>query len=234
LRYRHGRNHLFHGPGCLGTSRGAILPEKRWILDGIELADSFVFNPHKWLFTNFDCSAFFCRHPDILTSTFSVLPEYLKTDLDRQVTNYRDWGIQLGRRFRALKLWFVLRYYGVEGLQEKLREHLSLAQEFKQWVEESEDFELLAPVPLNTICFRFRPGKRSDKDLPPEELEKLNKNLMDEVNRSGRIYMTHTRLGETFCLRLSIGQTQTRREHVVQAWEAIRESRIVQSMRSRG
>jgi aromatic-L-amino-acid decarboxylase len=97
-----------------------------------------------------------------------------------------------------------------------------------------KDFELLAPVPLNTICFRFRPGKRSDKDLPPEELEKLNKNLMDEVNRSGRIYMTHTRLGETFCLRLSIGQTQTRREHVVQAWEAIRESRIVQSMRSRG
>jgi len=205
----------------------AILPEKRWILDGIELADSFVFNPHKWLFTNFDCSAFFCRHPETLTATFSILPEYLKTDLDRQVTNFRDWGIQLGRRFRALKLWFVLRYYGVEGLQEMLREHLALAQEFKEWVEESRDFELLAPVPLNTVCFRFNPGR----DLSSEELERLNKALLDEVNRSGKIYMTHTRLGDDFCLRLSIGQTQTRREHVVEAWEVIRGSHMVQSMR---
>ena len=204
-----------------------ILPEKRWILDGIELADSFVFNPHKWLFTNFDCSAFFCRHPETLTATFSILPEYLKTDLDRQVTNFRDWGIQLGRRFRALKLWFVLRYYGVEGLQEMLREHLALAQEFKEWVEERQDFELLAPVPLNTVCFRFNPGR----DLSPEELERLNKALLDEVNRSGKIYMTHTRLRDNFCLRLSIGQTQTRREHVVEAWEVIRGSQIVQSMR---
>jgi aromatic-L-amino-acid decarboxylase len=205
----------------------AVLPEKRWILDGIELADSFVFNPHKWLFTNFDCSAFFCRHPDTLTSTFSILPDYLKTDLDRQVTNFRDWGIQLGRRFRALKLWFVLRYYGVEGIQKMLREHLALAQEFKEWVEESQDFELLAPVPLNTVCFRFHPGG----DLSPEELERLNKALLDEVNRSGKIYMTHTRLRDTFCLRLSIGQTQTQREHVVQAWEIIQGSEIVQSIR---
>ena len=223
---RHGL--WFHVDAALAGS-AAILPEKRWILDGIELADSFVFNPHKWLFTNFDCSAFFCRHPETLTATFSVLPEYLKTDLDRQVTNFRDWGIQLGRRFRALKLWFVLRYYGVEGLQEMLRGHLALAQEFKEWVEESQDFELLAPVPLNTICFRFHPGRRSGKDLSPEELEGLNKALLDEVNRSGKIYMTHTRLGENFCLRLSIGQTQTRREHVVQAWEALRGSQVVQS-----
>lgn len=223
---RHGL--WFHVDAALAGS-AAILPEKRWILDGIELADSFVFNPHKWLFTNFDCSAFFCRHPETLTATFSVLPEYLKTDLDRQVTNFRDWGIQLGRRFRALKLWFVLRYYGVDGLQEMLRGHLALAQEFKEWVEGSQDFELLAPVPLNTICFRFHPGRRSGKDLSPEELERLNKALLDEVNRSGKIYMTHTRLGEDFCLRLSIGQTQTRREHVVQAWEAIQGSQVVQS-----
>jgi len=228
IAQRHGL--WFHVDAALAGS-AAILPEKRWVLDGIDLADSFVFNPHKWLFTNFDCSAFFCRHPEILTATFSILPEYLKTDLDCQVTNFRDWGIQLGRRFRALKLWFVLRYYGVEGLQEMLREHLALAQEFKEWIEESRDFELLAPVPLNTICFRFQPGKRSGKDLPLEELERLNKALLDEVNRSGRIYMTHTRLGDNFCLRLSIGQTQTRREHVVQAWEAIHGSRVVQSTR---
>ena len=228
IAQRHGL--WFHVDAALAGS-AAILPEKRWTLDGIELADSLVFNPHKWLFTNFDCSAFFCRYPEVLTATFSMLPEYLKTDMDRQVTNFRDWGIQLGRRFRALKLWFVLRYYGVEGLQEMLREHLALAQEFKEWIEESRDFELLAPVPLNTICFRFHPGKRSGKGLPSEELERLNKALLDEVNRSGRIYITHTRLGDDFCLRLSIGQTQTRREHVVQAWEAIQGSQIVQSMR---
>jgi aromatic-L-amino-acid decarboxylase len=227
IAQRHGL--WFHVDAALAGS-AAMLPEKRWILDGIELVDSFVFNPHKWLFTNFDCSAFFCRHPEILTATFSILPEYLKTDLDRQVTNFRDWGIQLGRRFRALKLWFVLRYYGVEGLQKMLREHLALAQEFKEWVEESQDFELLAPVPLNTICFRFHPRRLSGQDLSIEELERLNKALLDEVNRSGKIYMTHTRLGDNFCLRLSIGQTQTRREHVVQAWEAIRGTRIARSM----
>jgi aromatic-L-amino-acid decarboxylase len=203
----------------------------RWILDGVEQVDSFVFNPHKWLFTNFDCSAFFCRHPQVVTATFSILPEYLKTDLDRQVTNFRDWGIQLGRRFRALKLWFVLRYYGVEGLQAILREHLTLAQEFKEWVEESPDFEVLAPVPLNTICFRFQPGKRTAQIPPPEELERLNKALLDEVNRSGRIFMTHTKLGGKFSLRLCIGQTQTQREHVAQAWEALRATRVVREWR---
>jgi len=227
IAQRHGL--WFHVDAALAGS-AAILPEMRWILDGIELADSFVFNPHKWLFTNFDCSAFFTRHPDTLTATFSVLPEYLKTDLDRRVTNFRDWGIQLGRRFRALKLWFVLRHYGVEGLQEMLREHLTLAKEFKEWVEESQDFELLAPVPLNTICFRFQPAKSSGHNPSPEELESLNKALLDEVNQSGKIYMTHTRLGGSFCLRLSIGQTQTRREHVVQAWEALRTSKVVQSL----
>jgi len=222
----------FHVDAALAGS-AAILPEMRWILNGIELADSLVFNPHKWLFTNFDCSAFFCRDPQTLTSTFAIHPEYLKTDRDQEVTNFRDWGIQLGRRFRALKLWFVLRTYGVQGLQERLREHLALAQEFKGWVEESPDFEILAPVPLNTICFRFQPGKRSGSALPPEELDGLNKTLLDEVNRSGRIFMTSTRLSGTFCLRLCIGQTETRREHVVQAWEALRESQVVREGRQR-
>jgi aromatic-L-amino-acid/L-tryptophan decarboxylase len=228
IAQRHGL--WLHVDAALAGS-AAILPEMRWILDGVEQVDSFVFNPHKWLFTNFDCSAFFCRHPQVVTATFSILPEYLKTDLDRQVTNFRDWGIQLGRRFRALKLWFVLRYYGVEGLQAILREHLTLAQEFKEWVEESPDFEVLAPVPLNTICFRFQPGKRTAQIPPPEELERLNKALLDEVNRSGRIFMTHTKLGGKFSLRLCIGQTQTRREHVAQAWEALRATRVVREWR---
>ena len=211
----------------------AILPEMRWILDGIESADSLVFNPHKWLFTNFDCSAFFCRHPETLTATFAIHPEYLKTDRDQEVTNFRDWGIQLGRRFRALKLWFVLRTYGVEGLRQKLRDHLTLAQEFKGWVEESPDFETLAPIPLNTICFRFQPGKRSGRTLSAEKLDGLNKDLLDEVNRSGKIFITSTRLSRTFCLRLCIGQTQTRREHVLQAWDALQGSQVVQEWRQK-
>ena len=211
----------------------AILPEMRWILDGIESADSLVFNPHKWLFTNFDCSAFFCRHPETLTATFAIHPEYLKTDRDQEVTNFRDWGIQLGRRFRALKLWFVLRTYGVEGLRQKLRDHLTLAQEFKGWVEESPDFETLAPIPLNTICFRFQPGKRSGPTLSAEKLDGLNKDLLDEVNRSGKIFITSTRLSGTFCLRLCIGQTQTRREHVLQAWDALQGSQVVQEWRQK-
>jgi aromatic-L-amino-acid decarboxylase len=210
----------------------AILPEKRGMLDGIELVDSFVFNPHKWLFTNFDCSAFFCGNPEILIRTFSILPEYLKTDLDNEVTNFRDWGIQLGRRFRALKLWFVIRYYGVDGLQEWVREHIALTQEFKNWVEESPDFELLAPVPLNTVCFRFNPGKELSRGPSENELEGLNKELMDEVNHSGSIFITHTRLNDAFSLRLAVGQTQTGREHVVQAWDALQESRVVRDWRT--
>jgi aromatic-L-amino-acid decarboxylase len=225
---RHGL--WFHVDAALAGS-AAILPEKRWILDGIEYVDSFVFNPHKWLFTNFDCSAFFCQHPEVLTSTFSIMPEYLKTDLDRQVTNFRDWGIQLGRRFRALKLWFVLRFYGVEELRKKLREHLKLTQEFAEWIEQSPDFELLAPVPLNTVCFQFNPSERSQESLPMGELERLNKSILDEVNHSGKIFMTHTKLGANFSLRLCVGQTQTRREHVVEAWEAIQQTTIVRAWR---
>jgi len=218
---RHGL--WLHVDAALAGS-AAILPEMRWILDGVELADSFVFNPHKWLFTNFDCSAFFCRHPETVTATFSVLPEYLKTDLDRQITNFRDWGIQLGRRFRALKLWFVLRYYGLDGLRARLRTHLSLAQEFKGWVEGSRDFELMAPVPLNTVCFRFNPWKDAAAGPDEEELDRMNKALLDRVNGTGRIFITHTRLGGRFCLRLCVGQTQTQRRHVQEAWDVIEEA----------
>ena len=203
----------------------AILPEKRWLLDGIDRADSFVFNPHKWMFTNFDCSAYFTRDADTLLNTLSILPEYLKTDRDREVTNYRDWGIPLGRRFRALKLWFVLRHYGVEGLQAKLREHIELANEFAGWIDESEDFELLAPIPINTVCFRYHPqrgGVDASAAFEEAELERLNKTLLDAVNSSGRMYITHTKLGDRYTLRFCVGQTGTRREHVVEGWRCLR------------
>lgn len=235
---RHGL--WLHVDAALAGS-AAILPEKRWILDGAEEADSLVFNPHKWLFTNFDCSAFFCRRPEHLVATLTIDPEYLKTAFDQGATNYRDWGIQLGRRFRALKLWFVLRHYGVEGLQAKIREHLDLAQQAARWIEESADFELLAPVPLNTLCFRYNPwGARAAEQrggarasapaaaagpgAPAEaRLDEINQALLARINAGGRVFMTHTRLSGRYCLRLSIGQTQTRLEHVEQAWAWIRE-----------
>ena len=204
----------------------AILPEKRNILDGVELVDSFVFNPHKWMMTNFDCSAFFVKDPGILRRVFEIHPEYLKTGKDQEVINYRDWGIQLGRRFRALKLWFVIRNYGVKGLQEIIRNHILWAQEFAKWVDESEVFERLAPVPVNLVCFRFNPGKK-DKKLTEEELEFLNKRLIEEVNRSGKIYITHTKLKGKYSLRLCVGQATTQLKHVEEAWRILNNTRVV-------
>ncbi len=208
----------FHVDAALAGS-AAILPEKRSILDGVETADSFVFNPHKWLFTNFDCSAFFVKDVRTLIRVFSIDPEYLKTSRDSEVVNFRDWGIQLGRRFRALKLWFVIRSFGVEGLRDHLRAHLALAQDFRSWIENDPDFELLAPVQVNTVCFRFRP---CDRELSEEELDELNGRILNEINEEGSIYMTHTRLGGRFTLRVSIGQTYTRGHHVEKAWRIIR------------
>ena len=200
----------------------AILPEMRHLIDGIEDAHSFVFNPHKWLFTNFDCSAFFCREPETLVRTLTIMPEYLETAQDREVTNYRDWGIPLGRRFRSLKLWFVLRSFGVDGLRQRLRAHLALARDFERWIDESADFEVMAPVPVQTVCFRFNPFKGGEDEPDESRLEKINERLLDEVNRSGRIFITHTRLGGRFCLRLSVGQIQTGPQHVKDAWHTLR------------
>jgi aromatic-L-amino-acid/L-tryptophan decarboxylase len=200
----------------------AILPEKRSIFTGIEQADSYVFNPHKWLFTNFDCSAYFCRDTRLLRSVFSITPEYLKTGADDQATNYRDWGIPLGRRFRALKLWFVLRYFGRHGLREKIAGHLALTEECRGWIEDHPNFEILAPVPFNTICFRFNPGGLEDS-----QLDGINHSLMDELNATGTLFLTHTRLAGRFCLRLNIGQTQIRPEDTRIAWEAITSARTV-------
>lgn len=204
----------------------AILPEMRHLIDGVEKSHSFVFNPHKWLFTNFDCSAFFCAEPETLIRTLTIMPEYLKTARDEEVTNFRDWGIPLGRRFRALKLWFVLRSFGVDGLRQRLRNHIALAHDFEGWVDESARFELMAPVPVQTVCFRFNPFKGGGAKTDERRLERLNEKLLEEVNASGRIFITHTRLGGRFCLRLSVGQIQTGKEHVEEAWQTLRSSRI--------
>jgi aromatic-L-amino-acid decarboxylase len=199
----------------------AILPEKRAMLDGIEKADSFVFNPHKWLMTNFDCSAYYVRDVEALLHTFQNNPEYLKTLYDPEVVNFRDWHPQLGRRFRALKLWFVLRSYGVEGLQAILRQHLDWAQWLEREIRESADFELLAPVPFGLVCFRYNPTKHA---WSPEECNAFNEQLLHRVNADGRLHITHTRLRGKYTLRLVVGQLWTEKRHVQQAWDLIQET----------
>jgi aromatic-L-amino-acid decarboxylase len=194
-----------------------ILPEMRWICDGVEFADSFVFNPHKWMFTNFDCSAYFVKDADALTRTFEILPEYLKTSEGSSVKNYRDWGIQLGRRFRALKLWFVIRSYGVDGIRSMLRSHISIAKELAEKINHTDDFELLAPTPLNLICFRYRP---KGADIA-EDLNRLNATLLEELNKTGKLYITHTMLNDVYSLRVVIGQTNVKQKHVDDAWQLI-------------
>jgi aromatic-L-amino-acid decarboxylase len=195
----------------------AIVPELRGHFAGMEEADSIVLNPHKWLLTNFDCTAYYVRDRQALLGAFSLTPEYLRTAHDDQVVNYRDWGIQLGRRFRALKLWFVIRSYGVEGLRAMIRRHVALAAELARWVDEAPDFERVAPVPFGLVCFRYRPPGRSEA-----ELDSLNERLLAAINATRRVFLTHTRLGGRYVIRLVIGQRTTEREQVVDAWDIIR------------
>lgn len=194
-----------------------LLPEFRWIADGLEAADSMVFNPHKWLLTNFDCSAYFVRDVEALVRTFEILPEYLKTPEGDRVKNYRDWGIQLGRRFRALKLWFVIRTYGVHGLQQILRTQIAMARQLTERIRSTPGFQILAPVPLNVLCFRYAPSGVAD----PAALDALNAGLMETLNQTGLLYLSHTRLAGRFSLRLVVGQTYVRQRHVDEAWERI-------------
>ena len=191
----------------------AILPEKRWMLEGVEYADSFNFNPHKWMMTNFDCSAHFVKDSGSLIRTFEIHPEYLKTGVDALVRNYRDWGIQLGRRFRALKLWFVIRSYGIEGLQSIVREHIRLAEMFKGWVDDHELFEIMAPVDLSLVCFRLNNGGSEGM------LDALNKELIERINQTGKVLLTQTTLKGKFVLRMAIGARTTEERHVRQAWD---------------
>jgi aromatic-L-amino-acid decarboxylase len=193
----------------------AICPEYRELMDGLELADSIVLNPHKWLFTPVDCSVLLVRDAELVKEAFSVVPEYLRTK-DGAPTNLMDYGVQLGRRFRALKLWMVMRAFGVSGLQERIRYHCRLGQAFARWVEAEPGFELCAPVPFSTVCFRAVP------DLLPEEQDRFNERLLAEVNAPGPIFISHTRLRERYVLRLTVGNLRTTRVHVQQAWELIR------------
>ncbi|MGE3725510.1 MAG: aspartate aminotransferase family protein [Candidatus Sericytochromatia bacterium] len=191
-----------------------ILPEMHSWAEGLEAADSFVFNPHKWLMTNFDCSAYYVKDPQALLDTFALTPEYLKTDQDHQVYNYRDWGPQLGRRFRALKLWFVLRSYGATGLRQIIRRHLQWAQDLAAEIQAAPDFELLAPVTFNTLCFRYLPAQAQD-------LDQVNQTLLQILNASGELFMTHTRLKGVYVLRWVLGQTQLDQRHIAAAWEKV-------------
>ncbi len=198
----------------------AILPELRRHFEGLEQADSFVFNPHKWMLVNFDCSAYFVRDPQTLLRTFEIAPEYLRTRQDAQVVNFRDWGIQLGRRFRALKLWFVIRSYGVEGLRRLVRNHIQLAQELASRIEATSNFELLAPVPFGLVCFRFRPPGVTASSA----IDDANRELLARVNSTRRVHLTHTLLDGRYTIRMAIGQRQTQLKHVEEAWRLIQEA----------
>ena len=210
-----GNNIWLHVDAAMGGT-ALILPEFQWMLEGREYIDSFVFNPHKWMFTNFDCSAYFVREPDQLIKTFEVLPEYLKTRTRGKVNDYRDWGIPLGRRFRALKLWCVIRMYGVEGLQGKIRYHIMLAARFAEILSGESDFEILAPVVINVVCFRYKPA-----GIPADKLNGINETLNHRLNDSGKIYLTHTVINGIYTLRMVTGQTNVRIGHVEKAWELI-------------
>jgi aromatic-L-amino-acid decarboxylase len=190
-----------------------LCPEFRHLQNGLDLADSYNFNPHKWMFTTFDCSCFWVADRKALIQTLSILPEYLKNQATESgaVIDYRDWHIQLGRRFRSLKLWFVIRHYGVEGLQHHVREHVRLAQQFADWVRNNDRFELAAPAPLNLVCFRHKAG------------DDANQQIMDRLNQSGDLFLTHTKLNGKLTLRLSVGQMNTQAKHVERAWKRILE-----------
>ncbi len=196
------------------SGTAALCPEYRHIHDGMEFADSYCFNPHKWMFTNFDCDCFYVADRAVLIKTLSVLPEYLRNRATESgaVIDYRDWQVPLGRRFRSLKLWFVIRYYGIEGLRHHIRRHVELAQRFAKWVEEANQFKLAVPPPLNLVCFRHVGG------------DVINQRLLDRLNRSGQLYLTHTTLNGRYTLRFCVGQTQTEARHVRQAWQTIQEA----------
>jgi aromatic-L-amino-acid decarboxylase len=193
------------------SGTAAVCPELRFVNDGLELADSYCFNPHKWMFVNFDCTAFYVADRAALIGALSILPEYLRNAASESgaVIDYRDWQIPLGRRFRALKLWLTIRHYGAEGLRHHVREHVRLARDFAEMVEADDRFELVAPVPLNLVCFRHRDG------------DETNQRIMDSLNRSGELFLTHTKLDGRLVLRMSIGAPRTELRHVERAWGAI-------------
>jgi aromatic-L-amino-acid decarboxylase len=197
----------------------AIMPEYRHILAGVEGADSLVVNPHKWLFTPMDLSALYTRRPEVLKRAFSLVPEYVTTSRRDEVVNFMDYGVALGRRFRALKLWMVIRAFGVNGIIDRLRAHVAMAQEFASWIESDPDWVIAAPQMFSLVCFRYAPGA-----VEPAEADALNQRILERVNASGRAYLSHTRVQDRFVLRLAIGNLRTERRHVEEAWKLLREA----------
>jgi aromatic-L-amino-acid decarboxylase len=205
-----------HVDAAYGGS-AAVVPEMRWVLEGSERADSLVVNPHKWLYVPMDLSALYCRRMDVLRQAFSLVPEYLRTGVS-EVENFMDYGPQLGRRFRAIKFWFVMRYFGSEGLAARIGHHIELARKFAEWVDRSDDFERLAPVPFSTVCFRANPPGAVGSEA---RLQELNERVMEEVNQRGKIFLSHTKLNDKYTLRLAIGNIRTTERHVKLAWEEL-------------
>ncbi len=208
-------NCWFHIDAAM-SGTAMLCPEFRHYQNGVELADSYCFNPHKWMFTNFDCDVFWIANRQELINTFSILPEYLRNQATEsgEVFDYRDWHIQLGRRFRSLKLWFVIRHYGVEGLQYHIRKHIEISRKFTEWVNKSENFEIFIEPPFNLVCFSHNAGND------------FNMKLMNTVNKTGKTYFTHTKLNDKVVLRMSIGQTNTEEKHVKATWKLIQETAI--------
>jgi len=198
-----------------------MILEYEWIFDGVARADSVLVNPHKWLFTPLDLSALYCRRMNVLRRALALTPDYLANRQSGAVTNLMDLGIQLARRFRALKLWMVLRYFGAGGIRMRISEHIRLAQQFAQWVSQDPDFELLAPVTFSLVCFRAAPHSLKDDE---GGLDALNETLLDHVNASGEIFLSYTRLNGRYALRLVVGHIRTNEAHIARAWQLLRET----------
>lgn len=211
-------HHLWLHVDAAYAGSAAVLPEKRSLFKGWERADSIIVNPHKWLFTPIDCSLLYCRKPDILRQAFSLTPEYLKTAEAGEVKNLMDYGVALGRRFRALKLWMIIRTLGRKGIIDAIREHIDFAQKLMKMIEEHPDFQLLAPVPFSTLVFRFVPEKAS---LDEAEIDRLNEKLMEAVNQTGKVFLSHTKAKAKFGIRLAIGNLKTRWEDISLVWGII-------------
>lgn len=195
----------------------AVLEDKRHHFDGWENADSIVFNPHKWFFTPFDASLLFFRNPDAFRDAFSLVPEYIKTGIEGDVRNYNEYGIQLGRRFRALKMWIQIRWFGVRGIRARLREHCEWAQEFAAWIDAAPDWERMAPVPFSTVCYRYHGTELEDEAA----IDLRNAAILDHINASGKFYLSHTKLGGRYTLRLALGNLRASSDHVRGVWEAL-------------
>jgi len=207
-----------HVDGAYGGI-AAIVPEMRHVFAGVDHADSLVVNPHKWLFTPFDCSAFYTTKPDVLERAFSLVHEYLVTPERDAVVDFMNYGVQLGRRFRALKLWMVIRGFGTAGLAARIRAHCALAREFADWVRAASEWETVAPVPFSLVCFRYAPS-----GIHEEVLNELNAQILSQVNATGEVFLSHTKLDGRYVLRLAIGNIRTEEKHVSRAWELLREA----------